>query len=97
VQTCFPLEAQSVSLTAGATGNPGDTPAPPYTFGWMYLNLNTSTGAVGGLFDPTAQAWVTTVMSSSGRFAVGYDAIQLDNALYTNGTSGVTIPGVPTP
>jgi len=56
----------------------------------MYLNLNTSTG---GVFDPTAQAWVTTVMSASGRFGLGYDAIQLDNALYTNGTSGfVLIP-----
>ncbi len=92
VQTCFPLESQSVSLLAGATGNPGDNPAPPYTFGWMYLNLNTSTGAVGGLFDPTAQAWVTTVMSASGRFGLGYDAIQLDNALRTNGTSGLVLP-----
>jgi hypothetical protein len=97
IQTCFPLETQDVSLQAGATGNPGDNPTPPYTFGWMYLNLNTSTGAVGGLFDPTAQAWVWTRMSALGRFDVGFPAIKLDNALYTNGTSGVTIPGIPTP
>ncbi len=93
-ETCFPLESQSVSLLSGAVGNPGDNPAPPYPFGWVYLNLNTSTG---GVFDPTAQAWVTTVMSASGRFGIGYDAIQLDNALDTNGTSGLTLPGVPTP
>ncbi len=91
-QTCFPLETQSVSLLSGATGNPGDNPAPPYPFGWMYLNLNTSTGAVGGILDPTAQAWVTTAMSASGRFGLGYDAIQLDNALYTNGSPGLIIP-----
>jgi hypothetical protein len=96
IQTCFPLEAQRVSLAGGAN-NPGDDPTSPFTFGWMYLNLNTSTGAVGGIFDPTAQAWVTTVMSANGRFSVGYDAIQLDNALYTNGTSGRTLVGVPTP
>jgi hypothetical protein len=31
-------------------------------------------------------------MSANGRFSVGYDAIQLDNALYTNGTAGMIIP-----
>jgi hypothetical protein len=92
-ETCFPLETQDVSLAPGATGNPGNNPTPPYTFGWLYLNLNTSTG---GVFDPTAQAWVWTHMSANGRFDVGYPAVQLDNALSTNGTSGVTLP-VPAP
>jgi hypothetical protein len=96
VQTCFPLETQKVSTQAGATTNPGDNPTPPYTFGWMYLNLNTSTGAVGGIFDPTAQAWVYTRLEANGRFSVGYSSVQLDNALVTNGTSGVTL-AVPTP
>jgi hypothetical protein len=27
-----------------------------------------------------SQAWVTVVMDASGRFSVGFDAIQLDNA-----------------
>jgi hypothetical protein len=94
IQTCFPLESQRIDLAAGATINPGDNPAPPYNFGWMYLNLNTSTGAVGGLFDPTAQAWVETEMRANGRFEVGFDAIKLDSACYTNGTSGFIISAV---
>jgi len=88
-ETCFPLETQDVSLASNATGNPGDNPSPPYPFGWLYLNLNTTTG---GVFDPTAQAWVWTHMSANGRFDVGFPAVQLDNALFTNGTSGVTLP-----
>ena len=55
----------------------------PYQFGWLYLNLNTTVVAAGQNppEDPAAaQAWVTTVMSSLGRFSVGFDAIQLDSA-----------------
>jgi hypothetical protein len=74
--TCFPLESQRVSLQGGNTA--GDDPTPPYAFGWMFLNLNTT--VAGGLFNPTAQAWVETIMDASGRFSVGYDAIQLDQA-----------------
>jgi hypothetical protein len=77
--TCFPLEAQCVSLQGGNI--PGDNPTPPYPFGWMYLNLNTTVS--GGLFNPTAQAWVTTIMDASGRFSVGFDAIKLDQANQT--------------
>jgi hypothetical protein len=76
---CFPLEAQCVSLAGGNLA--GDDPTPPADFGWMFLNLNTS--LAGGLFNPTAQAWVTTVMSAEGRYSVGFDAIQLDNANQT--------------
>jgi hypothetical protein len=74
--TCFPLEAQRVSLDGGNTA--GDDPAPPYAFGWIFLNLNTT--VAGGLFNPTAQAWVTTFSSASGRYAVGYDAVARDQA-----------------
>lgn len=74
--TCFPLETQRVSLQGGNTA--GDDPTPPYTFGWLFLNLNTT--VAGGLYNPTAQAWVTTIMDASGRFSVGYDAVQLDQA-----------------
>jgi len=62
---------------------------PPYDFGWLYLNLNTT--VAGTPFGPTAQAWVQTSLSASGRFSVGYDAIALDNAYFTNGTSGVIL------
>jgi hypothetical protein len=74
--TCFPLETQRVSLQGGNVA--GDDPTPPVAFGWMFLDLNTS--VVGGLFNPTAQAWVTTAMSASSRFSVGFDAIKLDSA-----------------
>jgi hypothetical protein len=77
--TCFPLESQRVSLQGGNI--PGDDPTPPFTFGWMFVNLNTT--VAGGLFNPTAQAWVETVMAASGRFAVGFDAIKLDGANQT--------------
>jgi hypothetical protein len=77
--TCFPLETQRVSLQTGSSA--GDTPAPPYLFGWMFLNLNTT--VAGGLFNPTAQAWVETIMDAQGRFSVGFDAIKLDQANQT--------------
>jgi hypothetical protein len=77
--TCFPLESGRVFLQGGNI--PGDNPTPPYTFGWMYINLNTT--VAGGLFNPTAQAWMTAVMDASGLFSVGYDAIKLDQANQT--------------
>jgi hypothetical protein len=77
--TCFPLEAQRVSLQGNNTA--GDDPIPPYTFGWIFLNLNTT--VAGGLFNPTAQAWVETIMDANGLYSVGFDAIKLDQANQT--------------
>lgn len=78
--TCFPLEAQRVSLRGGNVA--GANPTPPYLFGWIYLNLNTT--VVGGILNPTAQAWVETIMhANDGRFSAGFDAIQLDQANQT--------------
>jgi len=74
--TPFPAEAQSTHI-GGA-----DFPVP-FDFGWLYLNLNTTVAPAGNNppVDPAAaQAWITVEMSSQGRFSVGYDAIQLDNA-----------------
>jgi hypothetical protein len=86
--SCFPLEAQRVSLGPGTNIPSGAPVNPPTPFGWIYLNLNTSvagivypaTNAVTGQNPSIAQAWVTTVMDADGRFSVGYDAIQLDSA-----------------
>jgi hypothetical protein len=83
-QTCFPLEAQRVSLSGG--NMIGSDPAPDADMGWIYLNLNTT---VSGVTYPAAnpaiaQAWVTTVMNSNGNFSVGYDAIKLDSACHPN-------------
>ena len=79
-QTCFPLEAQRVSLSGGNLI--GADPTPPSPFGWMYLNLNSSVAGINyPASDPSImQNWVTTVMDADGRFSVGFDAIQLDSA-----------------
>jgi hypothetical protein len=51
----------------------------PFDFGWAWLNLqHTAVTPIYG--DTAAQTWVTAVMDASGRYAVGFDAIQLDNA-----------------
>ena len=52
-------------------------------FGWLYLNLNHATtrdATLGAAYTNVAQAWVTAVMDAEGRFSVGFDALQLDNA-----------------
>jgi hypothetical protein len=79
-ETCFPLEAQRVSLSGGNVI--GADPVPPSPFGWIYLNLNSTVAGVSyPAADPSImQNWVTTVMDADGRFSVGYDAIQLDSA-----------------
>jgi hypothetical protein len=53
-----------------------DFPVTP-TFGWLYLNLNTTIAGAG--LNPFAQAWVTAVMDADTRFSVGFDAIQLND------------------
>jgi hypothetical protein len=76
-QRCFPLAAQRVPT---ATGNPiGDPLDVPYTFGWLYLNLN-HTLKSGEPQMGIAQSWVETAQSAAGRFSVGYHAIPLNNA-----------------
>jgi len=70
-----PVEAQRTAI-GGAS-----FPVTP-DFGWIYANLNTTVaGNPNPPEDPAAaQAWVTVVMTAEGRFAVGFDAIQLDSA-----------------
>jgi len=78
----FGAEAQRAAVD-------GPTLPVPFTFGWIYLNLNT-TNAVAGANPPedpaAAQAYVEAVHDAEGRFSLGYSAIQLDsatNALHT--------------
>jgi hypothetical protein len=89
VPQSFPFSPQPP--TGGITVCPAETQRTevggsnlpvPFTFGWVYLNLNTTiTGNANPPEDPAAaQAWVTVVMDAAGRFSVGFDAIQLDNA-----------------
>jgi hypothetical protein len=63
-------------------------------FGWVYLNLNHATTldpALGPGYVNIAQAWVSVNMDAEGRFSVGFDAIQLDNA-NTAVSGGVVLP-----
>jgi hypothetical protein len=70
--TCFPLEAQRVSVADGSLI--ADAMAPSALFGWLYIDLEHT--AAGGVPYPS-QAWLTTVMDAEGRFSVGFDGIQL--------------------
>jgi len=76
----FPAEAQSTKVGGAAF-------PVPYSFGWVYLDLNTTVAAAGNVppEDPAAaQAWVETVMSALGRYSVGYAAVKLDSACVAN-------------
>jgi len=85
---CFPLASQRV---ATASGNPLGYPlAPPASFGWLFLNLSHT--VTGDQQPGVAQAWVESVQNASGRFAVGFQAIQLDNALDPGAVVEVLIP-----
>ncbi len=86
-QCTFCDEAQRVAV--GGTTLPTNA-----SFGWLYLNLNHFTAldaALGPGYIGVAQAWVVTQMDASGRFSVGFDAIQLDNANTTVPPGGICI------
>jgi len=76
----FPAEAQRTVV--GGVSFP-----VPYSFGWLFLNLNTTVTAAGSVppEDPAAdQAWVTLRMVAAGLYSVGFDAIKLDSACTAN-------------
>jgi hypothetical protein len=66
----IPNEAQRVDVATGLL--------TPFNFGWAYLNLQW--GPLPAYGDNFAQMWLTTVMDATGRFSVGFDGVQLDNA-----------------
>jgi hypothetical protein len=66
--------------------------AAPFDFGWVYLNLqHNNPGFVAIYGDTFAQSWTTAVMDAEGRFSVGFDGIQLDNANAPN-TTFIPVP-----
>lgn len=74
----FAIPNETQRLAVGSVG----IPLPPgFQFGWIYLNLtdNPSQSLPG-----TNQAWVNWSIIAEGRFAVGLDAIQLDNVANPN-------------
>jgi hypothetical protein len=73
----IPNEAQRVSVSEDLLS--------PFDFGWVYLNLQHEK-LIPAYADLYAQAWVTAIMDAEGRFSVGFDAVQLDNANRPNTT-----------
>lgn len=80
-QILIPNEAQRVDVAADLL--------TPFTFGWVYLNLQW--GPLPAYGDNFAQMWLETVMDANGRFSVGFDGIQFDNANTPN-TTIIPIP-----
>ena len=83
---CFPLETGRYAVGDGDL-------APPFEFGWLYLNLNFTLGdtsgsptpcTTDGLFGDIAQSWVITELDSeggaAGTLSVGFAATQLTSA-----------------
>lgn len=81
----FPWEAQSTAIN-------GPSFPVPFSFGWLYLNLNSAVAGSQVPFEPLMGNFVTAAMSASGRFSLGYDAIQLDNVTRPEEASDVLLP-----
>jgi hypothetical protein len=78
--TPFPAETQRVQVGGAAF-------PVPFTFGWLYLDLNTTVVAAGNNppMDPAAaQAYVIAEYEANGHFAAGVDAVKLDSACAPN-------------
>jgi hypothetical protein len=80
----IPNEAQRIDVVS--------TLLTPFPFGWAYLNLQLSgappMSVLPAYGDTFAQMWLETVMDSNGRFSVGFDGVQFDNANAPAGTIG---------
>ena len=67
----IPNEAQRVNVATDLLA--------PFNFGWTYLNLQHS-GLGPAYADNFAQMWLEVRMEANGRFSVGMNGIQFDNA-----------------
>jgi hypothetical protein len=63
----FPLAANRVTV-----GAKGGALSPPYTSGWLALDLATGAGSLAA-----SQSWVGVVVSANGHFQVAYEATPL--------------------
>ncbi len=80
-----PFPAAAGTTAVGGSGLP-----VPFSFGWQFLDLNQANVLAGANppEDPlAAQAWVTQVHTASGRFSVGYAAMQFDSATAASHTA----------
>lgn len=67
----IPNEAQRVDVA-------GDL-LSPFNFGWAVLALQ-HPDIIPAYGDPYAQMWLSAVMDAEGRYSMGFDGVQLDNA-----------------
>jgi hypothetical protein len=83
----IPIVLVARAATQRTRVNGADLPVP-FTFGWVYLDLNWANPfltASNPPADPQAeQAWVVAAESSSDHFAVARDAYRLDSACSAN-------------
>jgi len=79
----FPVARPAPAATQRVAVGGADFPVP-FDFGWVFLDLNWLPGFVPAHdlpADPVAQqAWVVIAESSSGHFALAFDAHRLDSA-----------------
>jgi hypothetical protein len=83
IPSCLPVgglpcpPATLAAFPAVSNRVPVDGPALPlpFDFGWIWADLRKPTSSAG-----RTQAWMTTLMSASGRFAIGSPATPLDSA-----------------
>lgn len=68
----FPVVAQRV---------PASTLSTPFSFGFLHLDLKRGPNPSFTAADGVGQSWVVTDFRSTGRFAIGFAARALDNAL----------------
>jgi hypothetical protein len=80
--TPFPAETQRVAVGS-------DTLQTGADFGWLYLNLNHT--FAGNFNPPYAQAFVSAVLNSEGRFSYGLQGVSL-NKLCAPPTAEVILP-----
>jgi hypothetical protein len=64
----------------------------PYSFGWLYLNLNSTVAGSQVPFEPVTQNWVSVLMEAAGRFSVGYDGMAFDNVTDPAEVGDVLLP-----
>lgn len=83
--TCFPLEAQRVTIGDAQDNLHQGALTSPYANGWMFLDLQ------AGSNTQETQAWVLANMSALGRYSVGYDVIQLNNLTFEPAFSSIAM------
>jgi hypothetical protein len=72
-ELAFPAEANKVHIGSAAF-------PVPFSFGWLYLDLNAPNPANPGFRGDVRQSWVETIMKAQGQYSVGFSATPFDSA-----------------